>query len=526
MKTGSLYAIQQKTGALFGSCAARIGHMAAKRPALYSGLLFAVSMIPIFILGRYNVMCIDDYDYGRQIHDTWAATGSLWQSVQSAWRQSMEFYRSWQGTFVSCFLMGMCPMHFDHGAAWIVPVIMTGMFSVSVFALGRQILCGYMGVGRSESGAVLFLLLFMFYQVMEAPFEGIYWYNGSVHYVFMQSVWFLALTFILAALRAQSRTARILLCMAASALSVIVGGGNLITGLQAQIVTAFLAVYAAVKNRGRIMAAAVPFITGITAFMINVAAPGNRQRSMLDQDVGYGAVTSVLLSFYHAAVFMIQWTPVFVILIWLALLPFLWKMMKKAEGTFRYPAWVTVGAVCLLAAMFTPTLYAVRAAGLARVDNIIQMVYYLCLFLVTAYWCGYFTHRRTRCGGGAPERETDGDRAADLLGAFFERTEGKMTVVCLLAVLVIWVGTADKNTYTSISALRSLVNGEAETFYAQSMERYDVYTDDTVSDVEVKPYSVKPALFDYTDLTTDPGNWVNLGVAQYYHKASVKVVEE
>ena len=35
------------------------------------------------------------------------------------------------------------------------------------------------------------------------------------------------------------------------------------------------------------------------------------------------------------------------------------------------------GAFCVLAAMFTPTLFALGMVGLARVDNIIQMVYYL-----------------------------------------------------------------------------------------------------------------------------------------------------
>ncbi|MCM1263661.1 MAG: hypothetical protein NC313_13185 [Butyrivibrio sp.] len=34
-------------------------------------------MLPLLLLGRYNVMCIDDYAYGLLVHDTWTVAGSL-----------------------------------------------------------------------------------------------------------------------------------------------------------------------------------------------------------------------------------------------------------------------------------------------------------------------------------------------------------------------------------------------------------------------------------------------------------------
>lgn len=57
------------------------------------------------------------------------------------------------------------------------------------------------------------------------------------------------------------------------------------------------------------------------------------------------------------------------------------------------------------------------------------------------------------------------------------------------------------------------------------MERHDIYTDETILDVELAPYSAKPALFDCSDLSEDSGNWLNLAVMQYYHKNYVKIVE-
>lgn len=504
----------EKAVAFFKKCeknlSAFVDRIPMSRMAACSAILFVVSLIPLLWLGRYNVMCIDDYDYGRVVHDTWMQTGSVWQSIQTAWQQNMEFYQNWQGTYVSCFLMALCPMNFRYEVAWVVPVIMIGMFATSAFVLGRHILHRWLGCDRTGSSFIMLMLLFMFYQVIEAPFEGIYWYNGATHYVFMESVWFFTLAALSAAFWSRKKSREIILCMTAAVLAVIVGGGNLVTGLQAEIFMVFLLIYAVVTNRKKIITVCIPLVTGSVGFLFNVLAPGNLMRGEIDSSVGYSAVMSVLLSFYHAVVFMIRWTPAFVIIVWLMLLPVLWKLTGQSKQKFSHPVWVTIGAYCVIAAMFTPTLYALGMVGLARVDNIIQMVYYLCLIMVTAYWLGYLNHRG----------------AGEAFGLFLDKTKGRMTAVCFCLMLLIWVLTADKNTYTSISALRSLVNGEAQTFYAEAMERHDIYIDEDIVDVEVKPYSAKPALFSFDDLSTDRENWLNLAVMQYYHKAYVKLAED
>lgn len=488
--------------------------ISVRQMTVCAAILLCLSLIPLLWLGRYNVMCIDDYDYGRRVHDVWQATGSVSASVQEAWRQNMDFYREWQGTYVSCFLMGLCPMNFHYGVAWVVPVLMIGMFATSSFVLGRHIFVRWLGCGREGASLVMLLMLFVFYQVIEAPFEGIYWYNGSTHYVLIQSIWFFLLTLVSGAVRAEKKERAMICCGAAALLAVIVGGGNLVTSLQAEILMAFLVLYAFRQRKDRIAYVIIPFLTGSAGFLVNVLAPGNTRRGSMDMDEGYSAVKAIALSFYHMMVFAIRWTPVLVIILWLALLPLLWKLAKASRRDFSHPVLVTAGAYCVLSAMFTPTLFAVGMVGLSRVDSIIQMTYYLSVLLVTTYWLGYFSHREGR-------RED----AAAAFGLFLERAGNGMSVACLLILLAVWVLTADKNTYTSISALRSVVKGEAQTFYREAMERHALYTDESIAEVEVTPYSVRPALFDFNDLSGDEGNWLNLAVARYYHKDSVRCVK-
>lgn len=498
------------------------------RMVAVAAFFLLLSLLPLLLLGKYNVMCIDDYDYGRRVHDVWQATGSFGASAQEAWQQNMDFYRDWQGTYVSCFLMAMCPMNFRYDAAWVVPVLMIGMLAASTFVLGRHILIRWLGCERQGASLCIILLIFMFYQVIEAPFEGIYWYNGSTHYVLMQSVWFFMLTLASESVWAESKGKAALSCGAASVLAVIVGGGNLVTGLQAEILMAFLAGYVFWKERNKIACVIIPFLTGTAGFLVNTLAPGNAMRSGMDLDEGYGAVKAVLLSFYHMAVFAIRWTPLFAVLVWLALLPLLWKLAKASERNFSHPVLMTAGAYCVLSAMFTPTLFAVGMAGLSRVDNIIQMTYYVAALLVTTYWLGYFSHRAVgeEKDSAANNSSVAQDSAAAAFGMFLERAGGRMSAACLLLLLAVWLLTADKNTYTSISALRSLAKGEAQIFYEEAMERHELYTDESLSDVEVRTYRERPALFAFDDLSEDEGNWLNLAVTNYYHKNSVKLIRE
>lgn len=479
-----------------------------KRMAVLAAVLFVVSVIPLIMLGRYNVMCVDDYDYGRQVYQTYQATGSFLASVRTAWRQNLEFYQNWQGTYVSCFLMALCPMNFRYDLAFLVPVLMITAFAGSSFLLGRHIFTKWFGLDRATAVIIVCMILFLFYQTMEAPFEGIYWYNGATHYVLLQSVFFLMLLSESVALHSVKKPVTVMGTVAAAVLAILVGGGNLVTALQAEIIMLFVLLYVCIRDRRRWFAAILPFITGSAGFLVNVLAPGNTMRAGADTDTGYSAVVSIILSFYNGIVFMVKWTSAAVIFVWLLLLPVMWWAVKKSNRRFEHPIIVSLLCYCVLSAMFTPTLYAVGMVGLSRVDNIIQMVYYLFLFMVTVYWLGYFCHRESK---------------AAVLDPFFSMTGSGIVLVGLLLLFVLIVFTPDKNTFHSVSAVRSLANGEAKVFYEESMERYAMYTDESITDVVVRPYSQRPALFAVEDLSEDPGNWLNLAVTQYFRKGSVRL---
>lgn len=465
-----------------------------------------LSLIPLLVLGFYNVMCYDDYIFGSIVHATWIATRDFGQTIAAAARQASNSYMRWQGCWVVSFLTGIYPANYEYAFSWMVPFFNIFLFVPAIYAVGKQMFTKWLGGECKESKFVVIAIIFLFYQVMDSPFEGLYWYNGFTAYTFPQAFCFLG---IAAATRLLFENDKRWLWSVISAICMALAvSGNYITALQMMIVIVFLTVYCVCTDKSIIRYWIMPCIGGTVGFLISVLAPGNMVRASTGGYNSYGVIKSILYSFYYALLYMIEWTPAIVILLWVALIPMLLKIVRKSTKGFEHPILVSLGAYCILAAMYTPPLFSMGEAGMPRTNNMIQIVYYLELIGVTTYWGGWLLRH-----GKIPEKVSGQD----------EKSANRFTTVMMVLVLFICCFTMNKNTYHSISATRSLVNGEAKIFYEESMERYAIYIDDSNEDVTVEPYSALPELFNLTDLSTDPQNWLNCSVAGYFGKKSVRL---
>lgn len=484
--------------------------ISTKRLTLAVILATIVSLLPLLFMGLYNVMCYDDFDFGAAVRRVWINTGSVWETVVTAAKQASERYMTWQGNWISVFLMAVYPANYNYHLAAIVPFISIGFFATAFFLAGKQLLTKWLGADSRRAVLVTMTLLFVFYQVLDAPFEGLYWYNGVITYMIPQALCFFGVAAVTQSLYTQKRGKELLWCIVAGIGFMLAAAGNYVTALQTEILMVFFCAYVWITNRRKLKTVLLPSILGNIGFLVNVLAPGNRARAVMGNYTSYSPFSAIWRSFYYAILYMIQWTPAIVILVWIALLPIFWQMAKRAKKTFRHPVLITLGAFSLLSAMFTPTLYAMGQAGLPRINNIIQAVYYLCLAGVTMYWFGFIAHGR------------DAEAAEGVL----ERAGNRFTAAVLLVALGVCCFTMDKNTYTGISAVRSIVKGEAQAFREENGERYALYLDEAVREVVIEPYSAKPALFHITDLSENPNNWMNIAVAGYFLKDSVSVAQD
>ncbi|MDO4293869.1 MAG: DUF6056 family protein [Eubacteriales bacterium] len=492
-------------------------------------LLFAASMLPVLYLSRYAVPACDDFTYGQQTYQAWRATGSFGEVLRAALLVTADTWQNWQGTWSSVFLMTLQPGIFGDRWYFITTLLMAGMLCSSVAALTLTVLKLYVSPGDAEStggagsgenaerakrrraagGSCVLVLLFVAIQTLVSPVLGLYWYNGALHYVFMESVLFFQAAAVLALARRRG-AARLVLLAVSTLLGACLGGANLLTALQSAILICLFVLYEFRKKRPGRFLLLLPLFASLAGFAANVLAPGNLIRE--DTAQGMGPVAAIGMSFYWGAVYVTEWLTPLALAGFALLLPAIWRLVKDSEAAFFPPVRAALLSYCVFSAMFTPTLFATSSEGPDRCKNVMRIVLYLLVFfnLVNVL------------GRAARRRESFGSRLMELI----ESRAAVWMLAALLAMTAIFLLPADKNTYTSISAVRSLASGEAAQYYAENEERTALY-ESGERELSILPLTVHPHLLYIDDVTNEGGRgyWLNLALMEYYGLDRITVQE-
>lgn len=585
-------------------------------------VILVCAVIPIWYLGRYDVTSLDDFYFGTMTYQAWKSTHSLGAVLHAALEQVKFYYETKQATYSSVFLMAFYPGVWNERMYFFTPFIMSGMIIGSVTALVHVVISDCMGVregqnyrdtqhaldtelGKSRNGITLkdakyltgitnVLLIFLILQTLPVPLEGIFWYNGSLHYVFMESVLIFEAAIILHGMHAgnglsgnvkeasvsttassvsvtaasgstttasdssgektssDGRNTRIICLIGASLLGIIVGGGNLVTGLQACLlmfihIMVVLAAYISDKKGDGVFRKLgfggfkkdavvffIPEAITVIGYLINITAPGNAQRQ--ESVVMMNPVKAVVSSFYYGLCHAVSWLNVMMIVVLIVIAVILGRLaVQKTGRRFIHPLFMALISICIFAAMFTPTFYAMSEDAPSRVQNIIYIVEILLFFINLVNVAGYIRMNWNPDPSSVKSPAVGAGNIAKTGSCFFNSLfdlTGEVLPSFILTgiavVAVIFLFAADKNTYTSMSALRSIANGEAARYYEQSMERFELYNDDEIKDVTIKAYTgdARPYLLFKEDVGNAPGEegyWQNIEISNHYGKDSITV---
>ena len=511
-------------------------------------------------------------------YQAWKQTHSFGAVISAAIEQVKYYFLNKQATYSSVFLMAAYPGVWNEKAYFLTPFIMSSMIIGSVTALVHVVISDVMGMKRESgylTGIISCLLVFLTLQTLPVPLEGIFWYNGSLHYVFMQSVLIFEIALILHGMYAGGSSGsadkeinvendpaavgirnkkkvkiRVRTLIPASILGFIAGGGNLITGLQACIlvgihIAVMLIAYIAGKNgnpENRLFRALgigsfnrshilflIPEAITFICYMINITAPGNaiRQESVIQMN----PVKAILNSFYYGAMHAVSWISPMMIAVMFVVAVILVYLTGKAAGAGNYTHPVLFGFIsfCVFAAMFTPTLYAMSEDAPSRVQNVIYIVEVLIIFLNLANGAGYINSKSFAIGDSLSGTYSEKQPARYGENPSLKESLPTFIITGSVAVLIFFLFAADKNTYTSMSALRSILNGEAARYYEQSFDRFEIYNDDTVRDAEIMAYTedAKPYLLFKEDVGNEgeEGYWQNIEISHHYDKDSITVLK-
>lgn len=469
---------------------------------------FILTLIPLFIMAKYDHPCADDYTNGLYAHRAWLETGSVFEAVKAAAKKVSELYFKWQGTYSSILLMTLQPAVFGEEYYAVTPFIMIIILSISILYLLKVIMCDYLNTARQHYLITSSLLLIVSFQLMISPVEGIYWFNGSVHYVFMHACMLLLLGMFLKYIKDKKLPFMIAACI----LAIIVGGGNYITALTTILSLFIIGAFLVVYQKKEYLPLGILMFFSIGSLVVSGIAPGNgvRQENFEQPSV----MQAIIKSFVDAVKFIGERTEVFYLVVLIFLIPFIWKVVSRKEMRFRFPVIIPIASFCLVSAMFAPTEYTMGLDYVGRTGNVIQLMIQLLGILNEIYLLGYLAQKH---------RERNYEWINKLEQFSVKGTVGFAALMAVMALTTVAV-TKDNVTYTSISAVHSLRSGEAAAYDAEVRERIYLLENSEEKKLELNYIIVKPYLLFFDDITDNKKDWRNKSVAKFYGKKSVVAV--
>lgn len=452
--------------------------------AIAMAALFFLSLVPLIAIAVYNYPADDDFQFVLPLSTAWVQTGSLWEVVKASVQRTWETYQTWQGDFVSTALFGVTPMVFGIQWYFLDNWMMLLLLCLSVGYLVKTAVCRCLQADKWTFWIVYVAAMVLALQFMPSISYSIYWHNGG-QYTTAACMLMLALGVLLRC-SIQPNAWRVI---CAGLLGFCLGGSFFGPALGALVLIALWCLTAFVKKDQSRAASAVMLAFALCSFVISVIAPGNALRQERTGDSISAAatvITAVLDSFDLTG----QWLTPQLLAMLMLIVPVLWKPLKESRYAFRAPLWVFVMLYGLFSASLAPGIYTGYGWNTARYENAIYF-YFLVMALGSAVYAeGAFIRWLER-------HEQDKAYARSLLDAAGEMGK-RFTAVYLAAVIALTAFGGFAQTImntSSVSALQSLVTGEARQFREEMAVRQE-YIRVTDSDVvDVKPLTVQPYVF-------------------------------
>lgn len=445
-------------------------------------VLFVLSLIPLIAIALYNYPADDDFTYGFVVAQRWAQTHSLWQVVLAIGEKAAETYQIWQGNFVSNVLFNVSPLIFGVQYYFLSNWAFLALLCLSVGYLLKGALT-LLKAGRPAFWIVYGAVMTLTLQFMPSIGYSVYWHNGGI-YTVTACFLFLLEGVLARCLEGQSRGRAVVRGGAAALLGFLIGGSFYGPMLGALVLVLAQTVWAWVRHARNRVHCLIALLFLLLAMAISVAAPGNLLRQeRTGEALGpmMAVLTAVKDSFDVAAGFLRPQLLAALMLI----IPALWQPLQKSPYAFRHPLWAAVALYGLFSASLVPGVFTGFGYTTERYYNVIYFY-----FLMLALGCGVYAE-------GAFIRLLERRRDIPLrVGEGFGQRYTALYLLVCLGLLLAGGLNQPLSSVSSLSAARSLLNGEASRFRQEMSEReYYLLVTPEKELTEVEPLSVQPQVF-------------------------------
>ena len=473
-----------------------------KKIAIFTGIVFLISLIPILYLSGYVHATGDDYGYGARTHQMWLSTHSVWQVLKAAGQTVQHYWIGWQGTWFTIFLMSLQPEVFWDNGYWIVPWIMLALTIFSTLYLTEYVMVQKLRLPKATWISCTLILLLAMIQYFPSTKSGIFWYNGTAHYIIPYSMALVAIRccWSFADRKRKKDWIAAFICMA------LLGGASYLAPLLVLIAVAYL-ILCEWKTKKHVFYLCIPVAAELAGLIVSYLAPGNKSRGGEDFGIhGLLIVKTILECFVDGTkqIFLYLFKTPFILLCLVVIAVLLVNAFQKVRPTFDfpYPVIVAVAMFCMYCAMYAPGVYAgVELSG--GVPNTIYQVFLMTVFITVIYTVGWMNHHFCK---------------DEKMGKIKKAVCGGLLMLALFLILV-EKGTLKSS--TSYQCYDYIVSGQADDYKAQMEERLSLLRNPELKNVELPAMNSDQGPLMHMEVMEDPNEWTNTVVKQFFGKESV-----
>lgn len=474
---------------------------------LVLGLL--VSLIPIIVASFYSHPARDDYWFPYLVHEALENGGSFFDVISAAGQTVADIYNRWQGTFAAVFIFALEPGVFSQDLYFITTLLNLFFIVFSTFFFVYTVLVKWLKCKKDYYVITASLITFLQIQFIPDIQQGIFWFNGSCYYSFFYSFSLVFFSLIIRLLLSEKKSNIVLNSVFLALLAIIIGGGNYTTSFVTLIITLLLTIYLyCTKNKYKLIVLVITLLL-VAAFMISALAPGNKVRA--DASNGQSPVMAIIKSLYYAIAYLVNWTRLPQIIVFIVSSPIVFLASKKSNLKFRYPVIALVLFFLIFAAQFTPSLYSLSNVGAGRQVNIYYYAYYWLIYAQMFYLFGWINKKDFKI----LNKESIQKISIKYISAFL-----------LLSFVIFGIGCVGQiKQMSSVKSLYSVVSGSSKRFdeeYDKILEELEkpgdiCYLDDSKLKSDI-----------YLDLSL--GNekeeyWIEKKLARFYHHDKVVKID-
>ena len=449
----------------------------------------------------YTVLVGDDFTHGVRVG---VFNASFFQYFLASLRYMKELYLDWQGTYFAMFMQALLSPINNFGLVQlrIVMIFNSLLFFGSLFGMIWTIL-GFVMKDNKEFHIRLTIFSLILFSVLDADVftEIFFWYSGMVAYSIPFSLAFLAVMFFLMSNKmCYSAGKKTTFTVCSAVFLFFASGGSLtVTGTGCYMVLLLTVGFYLVTKKLSVRNIIV-MVVGIAGALINVAAPGNYAR----HEYGNGESWQLLQS--------VKWA------------------VKNVLGEVERLTKDTLFGVILIAMLMVGIYLAERIRKHFTVYGIVS---------VLALGTGFVTAFPVALGYGGsyfPNRcyfildvilVLSLFNFAIFMGCLLDRwaklhDDRRVWAVLWIILFSSFIFSPEALSESALMAVaESKHNGSYRNYYEECVGIYDYLENCTEEDVvlEMPEYIDN---FECFYLDEDESGWVNVGIAQYYHKNSVR----